>query len=350
MSKTVQAYGAKSPTTPLEPLMIERRKPSAKDVAIDIDYCGVCHSDIHQARDEWGFGPSFPLVPGHEIVGTVTAVGSHVNKFKIGDKVGVGCFVDSCHQCESCHANEEQYCPTRVSTYGVMDPKYKTATQGGYSKHIVVDEHFVLSIPDNLDPAAAAPLLCAGITTWTPLKEWKVGEGDHVGVIGLGGLGHMGVKLAKAMGAKVTMITTSPEKGADAFQLGADGVLISKDAQAMKNAASSFNFLLNTIPVDHDFKPFLSLLKTNGTMVFVGAIEPLTHGFNGADLIAKKKKIAGSLVGGLKPTQDMLDFCGKHNITADIEIIDIKDINQAYDRMIAGDIKYRFVIDLKSLK
>jgi uncharacterized zinc-type alcohol dehydrogenase-like protein len=347
---TVKAYGAKSASSPLEEMTIDRRLPSADDIAIDIDYCGVCHSDIHQTRDEWGFGPPFPLVPGHEIIGHITAVGSNVSNFKVGDQVGVGCLVDSCKHCKGCDKHLEQHCPGKVATYGGKDPKYDSITQGGYSQHIVVDKNFVLNIPDNLDPAEAAPLLCAGITTWSPLKQWNVSAGDRVGVIGLGGLGHMGVKLAKALGAHVTMITTSQTKADDAKKLGADNVLISKDAEAMKQAKGTFDFLLNTIPVDHDFNPYLALLDFDGTMVFVGVIEPLTHGFSGAELILNRKKIAGSLIGGIEETQEMLDFCGKHNITSDIELINIKDINQAYERTIKSDVKYRFVIDLNSLK
>lgn len=346
----VKAYGANSATTPLEPMTIERRLPSPNDVAIDIAYCGVCHSDIHQTRDEWGFNPPFPMVPGHEIIGYVTAVGDEVTHFKIGDKVGVGCLVDSCQHCHSCGNHLEQHCPGKVQTYAGKDPKYNTITQGGYSQYIVVDKNFVLKIPDNLDMAAAAPLLCAGITTWSPLKQWQVGEGTRVGIIGLGGLGHMGVKLAKALGAKVTMITRSSAKGKDALELGADKVLLSNDPEAMAAAKGNFDFLLNTIPVDHDFNPYLELLAFNGTMVFVGTIEPLTYGFSGADLVLNRKKIAGSLIGGLQETQEMLDFCGKHNITSHIELINMTDINKAYERTINGDVKYRFVIDLNTLK
>jgi len=346
---TVKAYGAKSKTTPLEEISIDRREPSANDVAIDIAYCGVCHSDIHQTRDEWNFNPPFPMVPGHEIIGHVTAVGANVTHFKVGDKVGVGCLVDSCQHCKGCDNHLEQHCPNKVATYASIDPKYNMVTHGGYSQQIVVDKNFVLKIPENLDLAAAAPLLCAGITTWSPLQQWNVGEGDRVGIIGLGGLGHMGVKLAKALGAKVTMITRSASKGEDAIKLGADAVLLSNDCEAMAAAKGSFDFLLNTIPIDHDFNQYLELLAFNGTMVFVGTIEPLTHGFSGADLVLNRKKIAGSLIGGLKETQEMLDFCGKHHITSDIELINIQDINEAYERTIKGDVKYRFVIDLKSL-
>jgi len=347
-----KAYSAASATAPLGSTTIQRRDPRASDVVIDILYCGVCHSDIHSARNEWG-GTHYPFVPGHEIVGRVTVVGGGVKHYKVGDLVGVGCLVDSCHRCQSCHDGLEQYCENGfTATYNSEDKIGGTPhkfTLGGYSDTITVDERFVLRIPDNLDPAAAAPLLCAGITTYSPLKHWKVGAGQKVGIIGLGGLGHMGVKLAHAMGAEVVMITTSPKKGADAKKLGADDVLLSTDAEAMKAAQNSFDFLLNTIPVGHDVDPYMELLKRDATMVIVGAVEPLKH-VNGAPFIFRRRHMAGSLVGGLPETQEMLDFCGKHNIVCDIEKIDIQNINEAFDRTVKGDVKYRFVIDMASLK
>ncbi len=347
----VLAYGANSATTPLESMTIKRRMVSDNDVAIDIDYCGVCHSDIHMTRDEWGMSSKYPMVPGHEIIGHVTAVGSQVTKFKVGDRVGVGCMVDSCQQCSSCDEGVEQYCEQgSVLTYGAEYKKYNEITQGGYSKHIVVDSGFVLRVPDGLDLKAAAPLLCAGITTYSPLMHWNIQKGQRVGVIGLGGLGHMGVKFAKALGAEVVMITRSKSKCADAMALGADDCLLSTDESAMAAAANSFDFLLNTIPVSHDINPYVGLLKRDATMVLVGAIEPLEPAMNAAQLILGRKTVAGSVIGGIKETQEMLDFCDEHNIVSDIELINISTINDAYARMIKGDVKYRFVIDLNSLK
>lgn len=345
-------YANHSPTGALEPFSFERREPRPQDVAIDILYCGVCHSDIHFARNEWGRTP-YPCVPGHEIVGRVQAVGSEVTKFKTGDLVGVGCIVDSCRHCTPCGEGLEQYCEKGFTgTYGGKDRIGGTEhgiTLGGYSDKITVDERFVLRMPENLDPAAAAPLLCAGITTYSPFKHWKVKAGQKVGIIGLGGLGHMGVKFAHAMGAHVVMITTSEKKGADAKKLGADEVLLSTDQDAMAKATASFDFLLNTIPVGHDTDPYMNLLKLDAAMVLVGAIEPLTK-VNGVPFIFKRRTLAGSLIGGLPETQEMLDFCGEHNITCDIELINIQDINTAYDRTVAADVKYRFVIDMASLR
>ncbi|HXH64827.1 MAG TPA: NAD(P)-dependent alcohol dehydrogenase [Mariprofundaceae bacterium] len=346
-------YATHSATEDLGPFAFERRELRPEDVAIEILFCGICHSDIHMARNEWGGGTHYPFVPGHEIVGRVTSVGSKVTKYKAGDLVGVGCLVDSCRTCPSCLDGLEQYCENGwTGTYGSEDKiggTPHTHTFGGYSDRITVDERFVLRIPDNLDPAAAAPLLCAGITTYSPLKHWKVGAGQKVGVIGLGGLGHMGVKFAHAMGAHVVMITTSPGKAADAKKLGASEVLISKDAAAMEAAVNSFDFLLNTIPVGHDVDPYMNLLKRDGAMVIVGSVEPLTK-VNGVPFIFKRRSMAGSLIGGLPETQEMLDFCGEHDITCDIEMIDIKDVNTAYDRTVKGDVKYRFVIDMATLK
>jgi uncharacterized zinc-type alcohol dehydrogenase-like protein len=346
---TAKAYAAQSADKPLAPFTIERREAGPKDVQVDILYSGVCHSDIHQARNEWG-NARYPMVPGHEIVGRVKSVGSDVKNFKAGDLVGIGCMVDSCQKCASCAEDLEQYCENGATfTYNGDDKKSGGLTFGGYSDHIVVDEKFVLRVPENIDIKATAPLLCAGITTYSPLRHWKVGKGQKVGVVGLGGLGHMGVKFAHAMGAHVVMITTSPEKGEDAKKLGADEVLISKDEAAMAKHANSFDFILNTIPVGHDVNPYLNLLKRDATMCVVGAVEPLKE-LHGGNLIMKRKNLAGSLIGGIAETQEMLDFCGEHNIVCDVEMIDMNEINEAYGRMIKGDVKYRFVIDIASLK
>ncbi len=346
-----KGYATHSATAELRPFAFERRDPRPQDIVISIAHCGICHSDIHSARNEWG-RTSYPFVPGHEIVGRVAAVGKHVTGFKVGDLAGVGCLVDSCRICFSCEAGLEQYCDNGFTgTYGGEDKIGGTPhsmTFDGYSDTIKVDQRFVLHIPENLDLASAAPLLCAGITTYFPLKHWNVGPGLRVGVIGLGGLGHMGVKFAHAMGAHVTMITTSPSKGADARKLGADGVLIFKDAEAMRHARDSFDFLLNTIPVGHDVDPYMALLKRDATMVIVGSVEPLKR-VDGIPLIFRRRSLAGSLIGGLRETQEMLDFCGQHGIVCDIERISIKDVNKAYDRTVRGDVKYRFVIDMATL-
>lgn len=347
MIKTA-AYAAQSATSDIAPFSIERREPTAHDVAIDILYCGICHSDIHQARNEWGGGSLYPMVPGHEILGRVTTVGSSVTKFKAGDLVGVGCFVDSCRHCEACKEGVEQYCEVgMVGTYNATHPTYGM-TFGGYSERITVDEKYVLRMPENLNNAAAAPLLCAGITLYSPLRHWNVQPGQKVGIIGLGGLGHMGVKLAAAMGAHVVMITTSPEKAADATKLGAKEVLISKDAADMAKHANSFDLIIDTVPVAHDLNPYISLLKRDKTLVIVGPLDPV--GVHGANLIMKRKQVAGSVIGGIAETQEMLDFCGKHNITCDVEVIDADYINTAYSRMLKSDVKYRFVIDIASMK
>ena len=352
MTIVVQGYATHAADRELVPFTFERRDPRPSDVVIDILFCGICHSDIHFARNEWGW-TEYPFVPGHEIIGRVAAVGSGVSRYKAGDLVGVGCLVDSCRHCASCEDGLEQYCENGFTgTYGGEDKIGGTPhkmTFGGYAQKITVDERFVLRVPENLDPAAAAPLLCAGITTYSPLRHWKVGPGQKVGVIGLGGLGHMGVKFAHAMGAQVVMITTSPSKGADARKLGADDVLLSTDAAAMEAAQNSFDFLLNTIPVGHDVDPYMALLKRDGAMVIVGSVEPLTR-VDGIPFIFRRRSMAGSLIGGLPETQEMLDFCGEHNITCDIEKIAIKDVNQAYDRTVKGDVKYRFVIDMSSLE
>jgi uncharacterized zinc-type alcohol dehydrogenase-like protein len=343
------AYAAKSATTPIEPFEIERRAPRPNDVAIEILFCGVCHSDIHQARDEWG-GSIFPMVPGHEIVGRVTSVGSAVKKFKVGELAGVGCMVDSCGTCENCKDGEEQYCtnPRCVVTYNGRD-KNGEATYGGYSTSIVVDEGFVLHISDKLDLAATAPLLCAGITTYSPLRHWKVGKGKKLGVMGLGGLGHMGLKFGHAFGAHVVQFTTSPNKVADAKKLGADEVVISTDAAQMGAHAGTFDFILDTISAPHDIAAYLNLLKRDGVLCMVGAPDaPLEVPV--FSLLGRRASLAGSGIGGIRETQEMLDFCAEHGIVSDIEMIPIQKINDAYARMLKNDVKYRFVIDTASLK
>jgi uncharacterized zinc-type alcohol dehydrogenase-like protein len=348
-SRTASAYAVKSPNTPLAPFTFERRALRPSDVRIEILYCGVCHTDIHQARNEWK-NSLYPMVPGHEIVGRVTAVGENVTGFKQGDLAAVGCMVDACRKCASCADGLEQYCEGGlVPTYNGKD-KNGEMTFGGYSDFIVVTESFVLRVSDKLDLKAIAPLLCAGITLYSPLRHWKVGPGMNVGIIGLGGLGHMGVKFAHAMGARVTMITTSAGKEKDARRLGADGVLISKDAAAMKKAAGSFDLLVNTIPVNHDLNPYVALLRRDATMVIVGAIEPITHALATAQIVMARRSIAGSLIGGIAETQEMLDYCATHNIVSDVELISIQEINEAYARMLKSDVKYRFVIDMASLK
>jgi uncharacterized zinc-type alcohol dehydrogenase-like protein len=349
MIKT-QGYAAQSATTPLAPWSFERRDPGPKDVQIDILYCGVCHSDLHTVRAEWE-GTVFPMVPGHEIVGRVVKVGGEVSKFKEGDLAAVGCLVDSCQHCASCGEGLEQYCENGFTgTYGGVEKETGQPTKGGYSERIVVNEHFVLRLSDKLDPAAAAPLLCAGITTWSPLRHWKVGPGQKVGVVGLGGLGHMGVKLAHALGAHVVLFTTSPGKAEDARRLGADEVVISKNPEEMAKHAGSFHFILNTVAAPHNLDAFLVLLKRDGAMVLVGAPgepHPSPTVFN---LIMGRRSLAGSLIGGIEETQEMLDFCAERGIVSDIELIPIQRINEAYERMLKADVKYRFVIDMASLK
>lgn len=347
MLKTA-AYGVQTATSPVAPMAIERREPLEHDVLIDILYCGVCHSDIHQARNEWGGNSLYPMVPGHEIIGRIGKVGSQVSKFKVGDLVGVGCMVDSCRHCEACDEGLEQYCDGMVGTYNAHDAKHGGLTFGGYSERITVDESFVVRVPDNLDLKATAPLLCAGITLYSPLRHWNVQPGQKVGIIGLGGLGHMGVKLAAAMGAHVVMITTSPAKAQDAKRLGADEVLISKDEADLAKHAASFDLIIDTIPVPHDVNPYLGLLKRDKTLVLVGPVDPVD--VHGANLIMRRRHVAGSMIGGIAETQEMLDFCGKHNIVSDVEVVDADYINTAYERMIKSDVKYRFVIDIASLK
>jgi uncharacterized zinc-type alcohol dehydrogenase-like protein len=341
---SAQAYGVTSAQSAVEPLTIERRALRPEDVAIRISHCGICHSDLHMARNDWGMSV-YPMVPGHEIVGIVTGVGSAVTKFKIGDRAAVGCLVDSDQTCEHCKAGHEQFCPNWVMTYAGTDLQDGSITQGGYSDHVVVRQQFVCRLPEGLDISRAAPLLCAGITTYSPLRKYGVGPGKNVGIAGLGGLGHMGVKLAAAMGAEVTMITTSPEKGQDARELGAHDVLISTDQAAMDAAAERFDFILNTIPVAHDVGPYLNLLKPNGVMVIVGAIDML-EGVHGGALAMRNRVIAGSLIGGLPETQEMLDFCAEHDVLPEVEHVGPGEINEAWDRMAKGDVRYRFVIDM----
>lgn len=348
MSKAI-SYAAVSAKDKLAPFQFERREVGANDIQIEILFCGVCHSDLHTARNEWQ-NSVYPVIPGHEIVGRVTSVGADVNAFKVGDLAGVGCLVDSCGVCEDCKDGLEQYCDQEVFTYNSPDKHTGKMTYGGYSNQIVVDEHFVLHISDKLDLAAVAPLLCAGITTYSPLKHWKVGPGSKVGIVGLGGLGHMGVKLAHAMGAHVVLFTTSSNKVEDAKRLGADEVVISKNPDEMKAHLKSFDFILNTVAAAHNLDVFTELLKRDGTMCLNGVPEHAHPSPNIGNLIFKRRQIAGSLIGGIKETQEMLDFCAEHNITSDIEIIDIKDVNEAYERMVKGDVKYRFVIDMATLK
>jgi alcohol dehydrogenase (NADP+) len=343
-----KAYGAESATTPIVPLTIERREPKPHDVQIEIKYCGVCHSDLHTARNEWGM-TKYPLVPGHEIVGVVTAVGSHVKKFKVGDIAGIGCLVDSCRECDNCKEGLEQYCSNgMVGTYGGMEKDGSGATHGGYSKSILAHEDFVLTISDKLPLEGVAPLLCAGITTYSPLRHWKVGKGTKVGILGLGGLGHMGVKLAVAMGAEVTMLSHTPSKEKDAKRLGAQKFVLTSDAGQIKGVMGYFDFILDTVSADHDYNFYLGLLRTSGVMVCVGApAAPATvPAFN---LIFGRKSIAGSLIGGIPETQEMLDFCAEHNIVSDIELIRMDQINEAYERLLKSDVKYRFVIDMATL-
>jgi uncharacterized zinc-type alcohol dehydrogenase-like protein len=347
-----KAYSATSPTSPLAPTTIARRDPSENDVQIEILFCGICHSDLHTVRNEWSsiMQTTYPCVPGHEIVGRVTKVGSAVTKFKAGDLAGVGCLVGSDQTCPACKSNREQFCPNGVFTYNSPD-KTGTApvTYGGYSDSIVVDQNFVLSIPSNLDLAATAPLLCAGITTYSPLKHWGVTTGKKVGIVGLGGLGHMGVKFSKALGAHTVVFTTSPSKIEDALRLGADEVVLSNDAAAMQKHAGTFDVILDCVSADHDINAYIHLLTLDGNLVLVGAPEkPLSLVSFG--LIFGRRSVSGSLIGGLAETQEMLDFCGKHNITSDVEVIDIQQVNEAYERLLKSDVKYRFSIDMASLK
>lgn len=348
MTSQTRAWGTKGPNDKLEPMTIERRELRPEDVAIEISHCGICHSDLHFGHDDWGMA-QYPMVPGHEIVGTVTAVGSGVTRYAAGDRVGVGCLVDSCRTCDHCKSGHEQFCVEMPTfTYSAPDRQTGEITQGGYSERIVVREEFVCKIPDEINFAHAAPLLCAGITTYSPLKRWGVKKGDKVAVAGLGGLGHMAVKIAKAMGAEVTVLTTSPEKADAARANGASEVIVSTDGKAMDTAAGRFDLLVDTIPVSHEIDPYVGLLAPNGTLVLLGAVEPLP-GLNGFNLIFGNRVIAGSLIGGLPETQQMLDFCAANGIVPDIEVIPAHKINDAWETLGKGDTPHRFVIDAATM-
>jgi uncharacterized zinc-type alcohol dehydrogenase-like protein len=343
-------YAAQAATTPLAPFRFQRREPGPRDVRMEILYCGVCHSDLHTARNEWK-GTTYPVVPGHEIVGRVTQVGNQVSGFKPGDLAAVGCMVDSCGICPNCREGLEVYCDNElILTYNSPEKHIGGMTYGGYSNQIVVDEHFVLKVNPNVDLAGTAPLLCAGITTYSPLRHWGVGAGDKVGIVGLGGLGHMGVKFAHAFGAHVVLFTTSPGKTADAKRLGADEVVVSRNPDEMRQHRNSFKFILDTVSVSHDLDAYLQLLKRDGTLCLVGAPEHPHPSPEVFDLIFKRRSIAGSGIGGIRETQEMLDYCAEHKIVSDVEVMPIQQINQAYERMLKGDVKYRFVIDLASLQ
>jgi len=349
MSYHVKSYAAHSNTGRLGLFEFDRRSPRPDDVVIDILYCGVCHSDLHNVRNDWGHA-KYPMVPGHEIIGRVVEVGPQVTRFKAGDRVGVGCMVDSCQHCVACGKGWEQYCENGATyTYNGKDPVDGSRTHGGYSEKVVVKEGFAVKVPDNLDLAGAAPLLCAGITTYSPLRHWNARAGSKVAIVGLGGLGHMGLKLAKAMGAEVTLFSRSPSKEADARRLGADHVVISIDAAQMTAVAGRFDLIIDTVPYVHDVNPYVPTLASGGTIVMVGYLGPL-DAFNTGPLVFGRKALAGSLIGGIAETQEMLDFCGRHGITSDIEVIRIQDINEAYERLLKADVKYRFVIDMASLK
>jgi len=347
MTKAI-GYAAHSATDALAPFHFERRNVGATDVEIEILFCGICHSDLHTVRNEW-HNTSYPVVAGHEIVGRVTNVGKSATNFKVGDVVGVGCMVDACRVCPDCKDDLEQYCDHNVFTYNSPDKHTGKVTYGGYANKIVVDQHFVLRVSQKLELAGVAPLLCAGITTYSPLKHWKIGAGSKVGIVGLGGLGHMGVKLAHAMGAHVVLFTSSPDKVADAKRLGADEVVLTNSPDQIQKHVKSLDFILNTVAASHNLDSYTALLKRDGTMCLNGVPASPHPSPSILNLIFKRRQIAGSLIGGIKETQEMLDFCAQHNITADVEIIDIKNINQAYERMLKGDVKYRFVIDMSSL-
>ncbi len=347
MTYTVKGFAAIAADQPLVPFNVPRRALRADDVQIDILYTGVCHSDLHMARNDWGVS-QFPVVPGHEIVGRVKAVGSDVSKFKVGDLVGVGCLVDSCRTCNPCQQDLEQFCEQgSTQTYGGHDRHDHTPTYGGYSKEIIVSDAFVLSVPENLDAKAVPPVLCAGITTWSPLRHWNVGKGSKVAVIGLGGLGHMAIKLAKALGAEVALFTRSPEKSQDALRLGASQIIVSTDEEQMKAAANQFDLIIDTVPYSHDVNPYMPTLALDGTLVFVGLIGNHPE-LSTVPMVFGRRSIAGSLIGGIKETQELLDFCGEHNIVSDVEMINMADINDAYERMLKSDVKYRFVIDIQN--
>jgi alcohol dehydrogenase (NADP+) len=343
------AYGAPASDQPLAPLAIDRREPGPKDVAIDILYCGVCHSDLHFARGEWG-NTNWPVVPGHEIVGRVTAVGAEVEGFEVGELAGVGCMVDSCRTCSACDEDLEQFCENgNTLTYGSPEKQTGGITQGGYSNDIVVDQDFCLHVSEDVDLAATAPLLCAGITTYSPLRHWDVGEGSKVGVVGLGGLGHMAVKLAKAMGAEVTLFTTSPSKEDDARALGADHIVISKDADQMRGVAGTLDLIIDSVAASHDLDPYLAALGRGGALVMLG-VPPTPHPSPAVfNFLRGRKSLSGSLIGGIAETQEMLDFCAEHGVVSEVEMISMDQIDEAYDRMLEGDVKFRFVIDMESM-
>ncbi len=344
-----KSYAAPIAKAPLIPFECERREPGPHDVLIDIQFCGICHSDIHQAREEWG-GAIFPMVPGHEIAGLVTQVGAKVSKYKVGDKVGVGCFVDSCRDCEQCRKGEEQYCERgMIATYNAMEKDGKTPTYGGYSKQIVVDENYVCRIPANLPLDKAAPLLCAGITLYSPLKHWKAGPGKKVAIVGLGGLGHMGVKIAHALGANVTVLSHSTKKQEDAKRLGADHFYATSDESTFTKLAKSFDLIINTVGSNIDLNPYLNLLKVDGSLVIVGIPDQPAPPIAAFSLVPARRSLAGSMIGGIRETQEMLDFCGKHNITCDIELIPMTKVNEAYERVVKSDVRYRFVLDIATI-
>lgn len=346
----ILGYAAASSDQDLVPYIFERRESRQDDVVLDVLYCGVCHTDLHISRNHGGY-TRYPVVPGHEIIGRVISVGDAVTRFKPGDTIGVGCMVDSCQQCNSCKQGYEQHCLNGATfTYNSTDKHDRLPTYGGYSKRMVVREKFVLRVPEGLDPAGAAPLLCAGITTWEPLQQWKIGAGSRVAVVGLGGLGHMALKLAKALGADVTLFTRSPGKENDARQLGADHVVLSTDPQQMAGVEGIYDLIIDTVPYEHDVNPYLPTLNINGTLVLVGYMGPLTEPVSAGSLVFGRKAIAGSFIGGIASTQAMLNFCGEHGVTSEIEIIPIQQINKAYERMLKGDVKYRFVIDMTSLQ
>ena len=349
MSAT-KAYAAQSETSGMAPFSIERRELRADDVAMDILYCGVCHSDLHFVENDWGW-TIYPVVPGHEIVGRVTSVGSDVTKFKEGDIVGVGCMVDSCRSCEACSAGLEQFCAEgAIFTYNGQDKHDGTITYGGYSDHVVVSDRFVVKVPDAMDPANAAPMLCAGITTYSPLKHVGVKKGDRVGVVGMGGLGHLGIKFARAMGAEVIVFTRSENKIDEAKRNGATDVVVTSKDGAFESVANSLDYILDTVPVEHDFNPYMSTLKFDGTYIVVGQLTPIETPLEAGQLVMGRRSLMGSLIGGMPETQEVLDFAAEHGVTCDIEMLDIKNINEAFERLKKGDVRYRFVIDMESIK
>lgn len=348
MTIKVKGYAVQNATSDLAPFEFERRDLRDNDVEIEIEYCGVCHSDLHQARNDWG-GSIYPMVPGHEIVGRVSRVGQAVKNFKAGQLVGVGCMVDSCQHCHPCEQGLEQYCEEGITaTYNSLDRHDHLPTYGGYSQKIIVSDKFVLHVPENLDTKAVAPLLCAGITTWSPLRHWNVGKGSKVAVIGLGGLGHMAIKLAHALGAEVALFTRSPNKADDAYRLGADKVIVSTDEQQMAEVANQFDLIIDTVPYTHDVNPYMPSLALDGTLVLVGLLGNTQESLSTTPLVLGRRSVAGSVIGGIKETQELLDFCGEHNVVSDVELIEMEYINQAYERMLKSDVKYRFVIDVKN--